>query len=99
MEYQLEICRPGTWDSDGSIKVFTSTAPFLTLRAGDLVNASTWSKDGSGLKLLRVLGVEHLISERTSAGIDPSGRLIHRALIYTEKVTDSAETRRKLFAA
>lgn len=95
MQYQLEICRPGFWDSDSCIKVFTSTAPFLPLRAGDLLNASTWGNDGSEFKLLRVLGVEHLISEKKSAGIDSSGRIIHRALIYTEKVADRTETKRE----
>jgi hypothetical protein len=99
MEYQLEICRPGTGGSDGCIKIFTSTAPFLPLRVGDLLNASTWGADGSGLKLLRVLSVEHLISEKSGAGIDPSGRMIHRALIYTERVADTAETRYEPYAA
>ena len=105
MEYQLEIYQPATCDyqpetcdSDGRVKVFTSTAPFLPLRVGDLLNASTWCKDGSEL-LLRVLLVEHLISEKSSAGIDPSGRIIHRALIYTERVADTAETRNKMHAA
>jgi len=99
MEYQLEIYRPGTCDSDGCIKVFTSTAPFLPLRVGDLLNPSTWGKDGYGLKLMRVLSVEHLISEKSGAGIDPSGRIIHRALIYTERVTDTAGTRHEPYAA
>jgi hypothetical protein len=97
MEYQLEIYGPGTYESDGCIKVFNSTAPFLPLRGGDLLNASIWGKNGSGFQLLRVLTVEHLISEKSSAGIDPSGRIIHRARIYTEGVADTPGTRHELY--
>lgn len=91
MEYQLEIFSPGEYDKGDCIKVFTSTAPFLPLRAGDLLNASIWGRSES--KLLRVLNVEHVIVEKSGGGIDPSGRIIHRALIYTEGVADSAQTR------
>ncbi len=93
MEYRLEIYRPGSCDSHGCIKVFTSAAPFLPLRVGDLVNATALETDGSVSKLLRVVNVEHLISEKPGGGIDPSGRTIHRELIYTESVADTAETR------
>ncbi len=44
MEYQLEIYRPGTCDSDGCIKTFTATASFLSIRVGDLLNTKTWEK-------------------------------------------------------
>jgi hypothetical protein len=88
MEYQLEIYGPGSYDKDECIKVFISTSPFLPVRAGDLLNASTWASSGS--KLLRVLNVEHVISEKSMGGIDPSGRIIHRALIYTQGVVDNA---------
>lgn len=91
MEYQLEIYGSEGRDQGDCIKVFTSTAPFLPLRAGDLLNASIWGPTKS--KLLRVLNVEHVISEKSAGGIDPSGRIIHRALVYTETVMDSAETR------
>ena len=93
MEYQLEIYRPGSCDGHGCIKVFTSAAPFLPICVGDLLNAATWGKDASDWKLLRVLNVEHLISDKPGGGIDPSGRTIHRALVYTETVADTAETR------
>jgi hypothetical protein len=97
MEYELEIYGPGGCDREDCIKVFTAAVPFLPLRAGDLVNASTWAPTGS--KLLRVLNVEHVISEKSALGIDPSGRIIHRALIYTEEVVDSAHGRRESHAA
>jgi len=91
MEYQLKIYSPRGYDKEDCIKMFTSTAPFLPLRTGDFLNASDW--DPTGPKLLRVLNVEHVIVEKSGGGIDPSGRIIHRALIYTEGVADSAQTR------
>jgi hypothetical protein len=99
MEYQLEIYRPGSCDEGGLIKVFTSAAPFLPIRVGDLLNAATWGQDASEWKLLRVLNVEHLISEKSGGGIDPSGRTTHRALVYTERMVDTAEARNKVHAA
>ncbi len=95
LEYRLEIHRPGICDDQECLKIFTSTAPFLPLRIGDLLNASTWGRNASGWKLLRVSNVEHVISEKVVAGIDPSGTIIHRALIYTESVTDNAQTRNR----
>jgi len=99
LEYRLEIHRPGSCDDQECLKIFISTAPFLPLRIGDLLNASEWDRDASGWKLLRVLNVEHVISEKSSAGIDPSGGIIHRALIYTERVADNAQTRNRPQAA
>ena len=99
MEYRLEIYRPGSSENDDCLKVFVSNAPFLPLRVGDLLNASTWVEDGSGSRLLRVLNVEHLISEKSGGGIGSSGRTIHRALIYTESMADTAETRNRVRAA
>jgi len=96
MEYRLEIYRPGSSDSHGCIKVFTSAAPFLPLRVGDLLNATPLETDGSVSKLLRVVNVEHLILEKPTGGIDPSGRTIHRALVYTENAADTAETRQHM---
>ena len=98
MEYQLEIYRPGSSHSGTSIKVFAAPVAFLPIRVGDLLNTTTWGKDIEW-PLLRVVSVEHLISENTSAGIDPAGRITHRVLLYTESVPDTAETRRKSPAA
>jgi hypothetical protein len=94
MEYQLEICRPGSSDSDAVIKVFSAAVAFLPLRVGELLNTKTWGMNAEW-PLLRVVNVEHLISENTSAGIDPAGRITHRVLLYTESVPDTAEARRK----
>jgi hypothetical protein len=99
LEYRLEIHRPGSCDDQECLKIFISAAPFLPLRIGNLLNASEWDGNGSGWKLLRVSNVEHVISEKPSIGIDPSGRIIHRALIYTEKVADNAQTRNRPQAA
>ena len=89
MEYHLEIYRPGSSASDGCIKTFTAATPFLPIRGGDLINTKTWEVEWP---LLRVVNVEHLISG-ISRGIDPSGRIIHRILLYTESVPDTVKTR------
>jgi hypothetical protein len=81
MEYRLEIYAPGSHHEDDCIKVFTSASPFPPLHVGDLLDASNWGHTGA--KCLRVLSVEHAIVEKSPLGIDPSGRIIHRALIHT----------------
>jgi hypothetical protein len=93
MEYRLEIYRPGTCDGDSCIKAFAATASFFSIRAGDLLNTKTWENPVEW-PLLRVVNVEHLISE-ASHGIDPGGRITHRILLYTESVPDAVETRCK----
>jgi len=87
MEYRLEIYGIGGHNEANCIKVFSSTAPFLPIRVGDFLNTSTWAHTGA--KLLRVLSVEHAISEKSTLGIDPSGGMVHRALIRTEGVVGS----------
>jgi hypothetical protein len=93
VEYQLEIYRSGNFGDRGCSKVFTSTAPFMSVRVGDLLNATNWGENAYGSKLLRVLNVEHCISEKAYGGIDPSGSIVHRVLIYTERASDTAQTR------
>jgi hypothetical protein len=88
MEYRLEIYAPGGHHEDNCIRVFTSASPFPPLHVGDLLDASGWEHTGS--RVLRVRSVEHAIAEKESLGIDPSGRIIHRALIHTEGVPDAA---------
>jgi hypothetical protein len=44
MQYQLEIYRPGSCASDGSIKVFIAADPFLPIRVGDLLDAKVWGQ-------------------------------------------------------
>jgi hypothetical protein len=94
MDYQLEIYRPGTSDSSGRLKVFTAAAPFEPIRVGELINTKEWAND-TRWSLLRVVNVEHLISESSATGIDPAGRITQRLLIYTESAPDTAETRCK----
>jgi len=88
MEYRLEIYALGGHDENNCIKVFTSTAPFPPLHVADLLDASDWEHPGP--KVLEVRSVEHKITEKKSLGIDPSGRIIHRALIRTNGVPDTA---------
>lgn len=94
MEYQLEIYRPGSCASDAVIKVFMAPAPFEPIRVGDLLNTKTWGKEVEW-PLLRVVSVEHAISESSSVGIDPAGRFTHRVFLCTESVPDTTETRCK----
>jgi hypothetical protein len=93
MEYRLEVYRSGHFGDGSCIKVFTSTAPFMSFRVGDLLDATSLGEAASASKLLRVLGVEHSISEKATFGIDPSGSIIHRMLIYTERILDTDQTR------
>jgi hypothetical protein len=93
MEYQLEIYRPGMCDSGSCIKTFAAPVSFFSIRVGDLLNTKTWEKQVEW-PLLRVVNIEHLISE-ASPGIDPGGRITQRILLYTESVPDTVETRCK----
>jgi hypothetical protein len=63
----------------------------LPIRCGDLINTDTWESEWP---LLRVVNVEHSITE-SSRGIDPSGAIVHRILLYTESVADTVEARFK----
>jgi hypothetical protein len=99
MEYQLKIYRPGSCDEGDCIKFFNESAPFMPIRVGDLLNAAAWGKDASDFRLLRVQKVEHLISEKSGAGINPSGSTLQRILIYTEWASDLVETSSQIAAA
>ena len=98
MEYQLEIHRPGTYDSQGCIKTFTAAAPFFSIRIGDLLNTKTWDTPG------KMASVAHRDDRAfdlrgLACGIDPVGRITQRILLYTESVPDTAETRCKALLA
>ena len=88
MEYRLEIYSLGGHNEDDCIKVFTSSAPFAPLHAGDLLDTSSWGHMGGRLR--RIVSVEHAIVEKPALGIDPSGRIINRTLIHTEGALESA---------
>jgi hypothetical protein len=88
MEYQLEIYALSDHNEDDCIKVFTSSAPFGPFQTGDLLDVSTWGYMGGNLR--RVVSVEHVILEKPFIGINPSGRIINRTLIHTERAQDSA---------
>jgi hypothetical protein len=89
MEYYLEIYRPGSSNSDACLKTFVAASPFSPIHVGDLISTKTWEVEWP---LLRVINIEHTVSELTQ-GIDPSGRITHRMMIYTESVPDTAATR------
>ncbi len=99
MEYQVKIYHPGSTGDDACMKLFTSTAPFLPIRVGDLLNHSSWGEAASPGRLLRVRNIEHVISEKSMGGIDPSGTILHKILVYTERIADTADTRNRMLAA
>ena len=88
MEYQLEIYALSGHNENDCLKVFTSSAPFAPLHAGDLLDVSSWGDMESTLR--RIISVEHVIVEKPPLGIDPSGRIINRTLIHTKRAQDSA---------
>jgi hypothetical protein len=88
MEYRLEIYALGGHSENDCIKVFTSSAPFAPLQAGDLLDTSSWGHIGGRLR--RIVSVEHAIVEKPARGIDPSGKIINRTLIHTEGAQESA---------
>jgi hypothetical protein len=92
--HAIRGCSDRCRDSDGCIKIFTTAAAFLPIRVGDLLNTETWGEKAVEWPLLRVVNAEHLISESTH-GIDPSGGITHRILLYTESVPDTVESRCK----
>ena len=98
MEYTLEIFRPGSCDPNSCVKIFRTATAFLAVRPGDLMQTAGWEEQPALGPLLRVVGVEHVISE-DSVGIDPAGRVLHRILVYTERAADNPEARRTAPAA
>ena len=92
MKYRMEICKPGDIaKSDGVAALFESDVPFGTVSVGDLLNSGFWGENAlagqdDGWSLLRVVGIEHILSSR-------HGEIIHHAMIHTEAVPDTYETR------
>ena len=65
---------------------FQSPSPFLAIAPGDLVNPAWWDERETDMNgdrtLLRVLSVEHLISEAT-----------HKTMVFTKAVPDNVDAR------
>ena len=86
-EYSLEIFMPSSYDDVWV--VFTSPTPFMAISAGDILNPSIWEDSQSPMKVLRVVGLEHLIWE-------VGGSVKHKIDVYTEEVEGTREVRRTI---
>lgn len=97
MKYVLEIYPPGGSGRDVAHTI-TSDAPFLPISRGDLLNPQLWPEHASSVLddvraqfrhgvVLRVTGVEHMISEA-------DGRpMTHKVCIFTKAEENIAGSR------
>lgn len=76
--YALEIYHPQSrkdvWVS------FESTTPFMSIGEGDVVDPTGWSDSHSPVRLLRVIQVNHVLSEKDE-------QTEHKIEVFTEEVT------------
>jgi hypothetical protein len=83
-KYHLEVYLPGS-ARDVWMK-YDSDTPFMAFHHGDIINSSIWPGSEMG-KVLRVVGVEHIVWESIS------GLIKHKVCIYIEEIEDRAEER------
>jgi hypothetical protein len=83
-EYIVEVYEPGS--ADRVWVYFTSSAPFLPINAGDLLNPGLWPGSQSPMKILRVVNLEHIIWETDS-------HVKHKLLVFTEEIEGTTEVR------
>lgn len=77
MVYVLEIYYP---DSRKDIwNTLESSAPFMAIGQGDIIDPSAWSPTQSPIRVLKVKEVHHTISEI-------SGQTQHKVMLFTEEV-------------
>jgi uncharacterized protein len=88
MKYRLEIYAPEACSTLAAS--FKSTSPFLAISVGDLINRHAWGENAMAIDedwtLLRVVRVEHLLSE-------VGAEAVHHIMVFTEKAPDEPETR------
>ena len=83
-EYILEIYEPQS--GSDVLMTFSSSSPFMTISAGDILNPRTWDKSISPKKVFRVINIEHIIWK--------SGTQVkHKVCVFTEEVDDTSESR------
>lgn len=83
-EYMLEIYLPQS--TDDVWVYFTSASPFMQFCIGDIVNPHVWEGSQSPLKVLQVVGVEHLVWETDST-------LKHKVMVFTKEVNGTPALR------
>lgn len=76
-EYILEIYEPESFHD--TLVSFSARNPFLNINIGDIINPGTWLKSQSPIKVLRVVGREHIIWQTNE-------KIKHKLCIYTEEV-------------
>jgi hypothetical protein len=81
-EYMLEVYMPGS--ADDVWMHFTSSAPFLPINIGDLLDPGIWPGSQSPTKILRVVNLKHIIWETDS-------HINHKLLVFTEEVGETRE--------
>jgi hypothetical protein len=83
-EYVLEIYEPGkaydVWAA------FTSAAPFMGIRKGDLINPGTWTDSMHPKELGKVVGVEHIIFESER-------KIVHKLCVFLEAAPNTPESK------
>lgn len=82
--YILEICAPNSIED--VVQTFESTTPFLSISKGDLMNPRTWNNYNYQGKILKVVGVEHIIWKNEK-------EVKHKICIFTEETNDSEKSR------
>ena len=75
--YTLDIFRPQSRESVW--RSFESSTPFMAISEGDVVDPSAWSGSHSPIRVLRVIQVNHVLSERDE---QPE----HKIEVFTEEI-------------
>jgi hypothetical protein len=75
--YVLEIYYPQS--REDVWRSFESSSPFMSFHEGDVVDPTPWSGSRSPLRLLRVIQVNHVLSEKDE-------QIEHKVEIFTEEV-------------
>jgi hypothetical protein len=75
--YVLEIYYPQS--REDVWRSFESSNPFMSFHEGDVVDPTPWSGSRSPLRLLRVIQVNHVLSEKDE-------QIEHKVEIFTEEV-------------
>ena len=83
-EYILEVYEPAS--ADDAWITFSSSNPFMTISAGDIVNPGVWPGSQSPMKVLRAINVEHIIWESRA-------QVKHKVMVFTEEVEGTRELR------
>jgi hypothetical protein len=85
-KYSLEIYKPNN-ARDWWVH-FSSNTPFLAISKGDIINPATWRDSEAPMKVLKVVSVEHSISEADD-------HYLHKICVFTKEVEGTEGLRLK----